>query len=94
MFDFSRNENDTFYGTEWVVINNNALHIKSTNATFMHLKKIHSLSLNKSIPRIHACQTVLSLTNFIEKNNNIYIIKLASYKNIFYGISNDINLMS
>ena len=33
------------------------------------------LFLNKSIPRIRASQTFLSLTNFIEKSNNIYDIK-------------------
>jgi len=34
-----------------------------------------------------------SLTNFIEKSNNIYDIKCASYKNIFYDKSNDTNLI-
>jgi hypothetical protein len=40
------------------------------------------LSLNKPIPRIHVNQTILSLTNFIEKSNNIYenenIMKIES----------------
>jgi hypothetical protein len=39
-------------------------------------------------------QTILSLTNFIEKSNNTYDIKLTYYENIFYGISNDTNLVS
>jgi hypothetical protein len=43
-------------------------------------------SLNKLIPRICA-------TNFIEKSNNIYDIKLAPYENILYGKSNDTNLV-
>ena len=46
------------------------------------------LSPNKSIPRIRASQTFLSLTIFIEKTNNIYDIKLAHYENVFYGKSN------
>jgi len=31
------------------------------------------------------------LTNFIKKSNNLYVIKLAPYKNIFYGKYNDAN---
>jgi hypothetical protein len=30
-------------------------------------------SPNKSIPRNHTSQTILNLTNFIEKRNNIYL---------------------
>jgi len=40
-------------------------------------------STKESIPRIHASQTFLSLTNFIEKSNNIYDIKCASMKIYF-----------
>ena len=50
-------------------------------------------SQNKSIPKIRASQTFLSLTNFIEKSNNIYVIEWAPYENIFYGKSNDTNLI-
>ena len=38
-------------------------------------------------------QTIISLTKFIEKSSNVYDIKWAHYKNIFYDISNDTNLM-
>jgi len=51
------------------------------------------LSTKELIPRIRASQTFLSLTNFIEKSNNIYDIKCASYENIFYDESNDTNLI-
>jgi len=34
-----------------------------------------------------------SLTNFIEKSNNIYNIKYALYENILYDEFNDINLI-
>ena len=50
-------------------------------------------SPNKWIPRIRASQIFLSLTNFIEKSNNIYNINWAPYENIFYGKSNDTNLI-
>jgi len=49
--------------------------------------------MKESIPRIRVSQTFLSLTNFIEKINNIYDIKCASYENIFYDESNDTNLI-
>ena len=51
------------------------------------------LSPNKSIPRIRASQTFLSLINFIEKSNNIYIIKWAPYENAFYDKFNYTNLI-
>jgi hypothetical protein len=44
------------------------------------------LSTEESIPRVRT-------TNFIEKSNNIYDIKCASYENIFYDKSNDTNLI-
>ena len=50
--------------------------------------------MKESIPRIRVSQTFLSLNNFIEKSNNIYDIKYASYENIFYNESNDTNLIS
>jgi len=50
-------------------------------------------STKESIPRICVSQTILSLTNFIETSNNIYDIKCALYKNIFYDESNDTNLI-
>ena len=56
--------------------------------------KIPTLSPNKSIPRIYVSQTFLSWTNFIEKSNNIYDIKLAHYENIFHVKSNDTSLLS
>jgi len=43
------------------------------------------------IPIIRTSQTFLSLSNFIEKYNNIYDIECASYENIFYDESNDTN---
>jgi hypothetical protein len=47
-------------------------------ATSLYLLLLHSLlSPNKSILRIHANQTILSLTNFKWKSNNIYTIKWA-----------------
>ena len=49
----------------------------------MYLDSVLPLSPNKSIPRIRASQTFLSLTNFIEKSNNIYVIQWAPYENIF-----------
>ena len=55
--------------------------------------RILPLSLKASIPRIRASQTLLSLTNFIEKSINIYNIKWVSYENIFYDKSNDTNLV-
>jgi hypothetical protein len=33
------------------------------------------------------------MTKFIEKSVNIYKTKWAYYENIFYGVSNDINLV-
>jgi hypothetical protein len=51
-------------------------------------------SPNKSTPRIRTSQIILSLTNFIEKSNNIYDINWAFYENMFYDISNETNLMS
>jgi len=53
-----------------------------------------SLSTKESIPRILVRQTFQSLINFIEKSNNIYDIKYALYKNIFYNESNHINLIA
>jgi hypothetical protein len=50
-------------------------------------------STKESIFRIRASQTFLSLTIFIKKSNNIHDIKCASYENIFYDESNDINLI-
>ena len=50
-------------------------------------------STKESIPRIRASQTFLSLTNFIEKSNNIYNIKCTLYENIFYDESNNTNLI-
>jgi len=47
----------------------------------------------KKLYRMCVSQTFLSLTNFIEKSNNIYDIKCASYKNIFYDEYNDTNLI-
>jgi hypothetical protein len=38
-------------------------------------------------------ESMPSLTNFIEKNNNIYEIKETPYGNIFNGKSNDTNLI-
>ena len=46
--------------------------------------------MKKTIPIINVRQTFLTLTNFIEKNNNIYNIKYTSYK-IFYDKFNDTN---
>jgi hypothetical protein len=49
-------------------------------------KPTPSLSPNKSIHRIRASQIILSLTDFVEKSNNIYDIKLAHYEYISYDI--------
>jgi hypothetical protein len=51
------------------------------------------LSLKESIPKIRVSQIFLTLTNFIEKNINIYDIKWISYENILYDKSNDTNLV-
>jgi len=50
---------------------------------------IYTLPLfsNKLIPRIRVSQTFLSLTNFIEKNNNIYDIRRVYYENILWARS-------
>jgi len=48
-----------------------------------------TLSIFKAlIYKIHASQTFSNLTNFIEKNINIYDIKYVFYENIFYNKSN------
>jgi hypothetical protein len=49
--------------------------------------------MKESISKIRVGQTISSLTNFIEKSNNIYNIKYVSYENIFYNESNDTNLI-
>jgi len=50
-------------------------------------------STKESIPRICASQTFKSLTNFIEKSNNIYNIECTLYENILYDESNNTNLI-
>jgi len=63
------------------------------NLLLLHSSLILPPSTKESISKIHVSQTFLSLTNFIEKSNNIYDIKCASYENIFYDESNDTNLI-
>ena len=51
------------------------------------------LSLKESIPIIRVSQTILTLTNFIRKYNNIYDLKGAPCKNMFLDKSNDTSLI-